>query len=386
MAGGVLLGLLCGRAGAADRPQVLLYASDWLGPMRVLAADPIGGHGLGQLTFQRVERANCGLPWACGTEDPAPSPDGRVLAYTESGELWFARPDGSHPYRVARTRVEALAWSRDSRRLAYTTADGLHVVGPTGREHRRVPRFRASELAWSLDSRAIAGRDGSRISVLRGNRTTLVATNAGIGAPSLAWLPNGRISFTTGPLWSDTNVVTVSATGLGTVRDLGPGSGPAWTPDGRLVAVSTSNGIEVIDPATGGRRRLTRESGFELEWSPDGRTLAYIQGWVPRSATPRAPVTCGRSRSRVACVRSSRRTAGTADRSSRSPGRDPLPERAIAPLPTTTASSQADLCRPSQRTGSVSHTAHAGTCTPGHRPQRRPSRSTRRPAVPATRP
>jgi Tol biopolymer transport system component len=275
---GVLLGLVGSRAGAADQPQVLLYASDWLGPMRVLAADPSGGNGIRQVTFQRVERTSCGLPWACGTDDPTPSPDGRVLAYRKPGELWFARPDGSHPHRVARTPVEALAWSRDSRRLAYTTYDGLHVVGSTGREDRHVQRFRASELAWSADGRAIAGRDGSRISVLRGGRTTLVATNAGFVAPSLAWLPDGRISFTTGSLWSETNVVTVSATGLGPQRDLGPGWGPAWTPDGRLVAVSTRNGIEVIDPTTRGRRRLSRETGFDLEWSADGRTLAYIEG------------------------------------------------------------------------------------------------------------
>jgi hypothetical protein len=97
--------------------------------MRVLAADPTRAHGVGQLTFQHVESADCGLPWACGTEDPTPSPDGRVLAYRELSELWFARPDGSHPHRVARTWVHALAWSRDSRRLAYTTFDGLHVVG-----------------------------------------------------------------------------------------------------------------------------------------------------------------------------------------------------------------------------------------------------------------
>jgi hypothetical protein len=276
---GVLLGLPGSRADAADRPQVLLYASDWLGPMRVLAADPTGAHGAGQLTFQHVESASCGLPWACGTEDPTPSPDGRVLAYRELSELWFARPDGSHPHRVARTWVHALAWSRDSRRLAYTTFDGLHVVGSTGREERRVQRFSASELAWSSDGRAIAGRDGSRISVLRDGRTTLVATNAGIGVPSLAWLPNGRISFTTGSL-GDTNVVTSSATGLGPQRDLGPGRGAAWTPDGRLVAVSSRNGIEVIDAATKRRRRLSRENGFDLEWSPDGQTLAYIEGAV----------------------------------------------------------------------------------------------------------
>lgn len=115
--------------------------------------------------------------------------------------------------------------------------------------------------------------------MLRGDRTVLEAKNAGVGAPSLEWLPNGRISYTTGPAWS-TNVVTVSATGLGPVRDLGPGSGPAWTRDGRLVAVSTKNGIQVIDAATGKRRRLSRESGFELEWSPDDRTLAYIEGAV----------------------------------------------------------------------------------------------------------
>jgi len=277
---GALLAATSRGAGAADRPAVLLYASDWLGPMRILVADPTRGREVGQLTFQHVGAATCGLPWACGTGDPTPSPDGLVVAYTESGELWLARADGSKPHRVAKMRVDALAWTRDSRRLAFTTFDGLHVVGSTGLDDRPVQRFHASALAWSPDGRAIAGQDGSRISVLRGGRTTLVATNASVGAPSLEWLPNGRISFTTGSFWRDTNVVTVSATGAGPPRDLGPGWGPAWTRDGRLAGVSTRDGIEVIDVATGGRRRLSRESGFDLEWSPDGRTLAYIQGWV----------------------------------------------------------------------------------------------------------
>ena len=94
---GTLLGLLSRGAGAADRPAILLYASDWLGPMRILAADPTGTRPVGQLTFQPVEDGICGLPWACGTDEPTPSPDGHVVAYTTPAELWLARADGSKP-------------------------------------------------------------------------------------------------------------------------------------------------------------------------------------------------------------------------------------------------------------------------------------------------
>src|SRR6185295_1525286 len=56
----------------------------------------------------------------------------------------------------------------------------------------------------------------------------------------------------------------------------GPTS-PAWSPDGRTLAVSMQGSLWAIDPATGRARQLTSGPGYDYQpdWSPDGRFLVY---------------------------------------------------------------------------------------------------------------
>lgn len=289
----IVLTLAVGLGGVADSGVsarssggrlVLLYASDWLGPTRLFAVDPSGSRPPGQVTFHRLKPVLCGSAWACGTDDPRPSPDGRMVAYRDSGDLWVARADGSRRSRLhggssAAGFVGAYAWSPDSRRIAYSVSRELRIVTASGTDDRLLARVDASALAWSPDGRALAAQDLDRIIVVRGRSVQRLATNANTATPSVAWLRTGRISYLSG-LRADTRVVTVGATGLGPLRDLGPGSSSAWTRDGRWLAVSTGTGIELVDPKTLRRRRLTPDRGFDLEWSPDGAQLAYIEGSI----------------------------------------------------------------------------------------------------------
>ena len=56
----------------------------------------------------------------------------------------------------------------------------------------------------------------------------------------------------------------------------GPTS-PAWSPNGRTLAVSMQGSLWMIDPATTRARQLTNGPGYDYQpdWSPDGRFLAY---------------------------------------------------------------------------------------------------------------
>jgi TolB protein len=53
---------------------------------------------------------------------------------------------------------------------------------------------------------------------------------------------------------------------------------PAWSPDGRLLAIAMSGSIWTIDPGTGVARELTYNRKYHSmpAWSPDGRWIAYV--------------------------------------------------------------------------------------------------------------
>jgi Tol biopolymer transport system component len=70
---------------------------------------------------------------------------------------------------------------------------------------------------------------------------------------------------------------------------------PAWSPDGRRIAVTNAVGcgdvvcahqeIWIVDVASGSRRRLTRH-GIQPSWSPDGRHIAYTHVTVGGEVEP----------------------------------------------------------------------------------------------------
>ena len=74
-----------------------------------------------------------------------------------------------------------------------------------------------------------------------------------------------------------THVLTVNADGTG-LRDLGPGTIPSWSPDGKRLAVGQRDafrGVWVMNADGSGRQRIDEE-GWGLEWSPNSEEIAYI--------------------------------------------------------------------------------------------------------------
>jgi TolB protein len=113
----------------------------------------------------------------------------------------------------------------------------------------------------------------------------------GVIAMLPAWTPGGGVAWT-GYRSGNPDVWVEACPGCPEGRGPGPrvlsarqglNSGPAWSPDGRLVALTLEDDgnpdIFLIDPATGAEiARLTVNGGIDTSptWSPDGRTIAFV--------------------------------------------------------------------------------------------------------------
>ncbi|HXI20391.1 MAG TPA: hypothetical protein VNH46_04865, partial [Gemmatimonadales bacterium] len=242
---------------------------------------------------------------------PAVSPDGHSIAFTANRDghfdIWVIGADGQGERRVTDTEAPErnLAWlatgeigfslfEGDSSRIYAIRPDGtgLHQLGTVpGRELRISP-------------------DGSRVVQPLGQFPALrlvVAALDGSGARDLtdgthpafhpAWSADGsHIAFSErlGPDTTALAIVAVDGSDHHLIGSIPPAEGsvemPAWSPDGRRIAVQVGRyprdrtdqavaHIRVVDVASGEARQLGRHQRPYLDetpaWFPDGETLAF---------------------------------------------------------------------------------------------------------------
>ena len=184
----------------------------------------------------------------CSEFSPDWSRTGRWLAfvcgYGRSAGVYVMRVDRTVRRRVFPPRsgerfFGGPVWAPDDRRLAVPRETGIWVVDVDGSDLLRVSRGADESPTWSADGRWIAyerkRRGGSDIFKMRANGTQ-----------------DRRIA-----------------------RDA---TGPAWSPDGRSIAVLKQGSIWTMNPDGGSVRRVLRArkgDPTDLAWSPDSRYLAY---------------------------------------------------------------------------------------------------------------
>jgi dipeptidyl aminopeptidase/acylaminoacyl peptidase len=191
-------------------------------------------------------------------------------------------------HRVRRFRTFGLLFASLSVAAAATTAQ--HALPPGAVAIINQDRF-GSQVAICVGTRDRAVQRGPRkispTEVWAGEANQLHKLNAGVGACDPAWSPDGRrIAVTAADgLWvfpaaSSNGRLSVEArVPLGepvefTYRAF---SHPEWSPDGDLVALLVTNGgnswVEVFDPASGRLFYTSPPAAYAFSWGSTSRSL-----------------------------------------------------------------------------------------------------------------
>ncbi len=199
---------------------------------------------------------------------PAPFPADPLLIRQDTAPGWpgtchgvIARRDAAaeKPVQLAVGGAAACdtlpQWSPDRRSFAFTrsTSEGTAVwtANADGSNARRITSVAGGRVSWSPD--------GSRLAVLRMKDGVQQLFVVGVADGAARQLTSGG----------------------GQVED------PAWSPDGKSIAVCLQTGpenwqIHLVDPADPNRapQQVTRlpHPALDPVWSPDGTTFAYTAG------------------------------------------------------------------------------------------------------------
>jgi TolB protein len=275
---------------AATPPGRIAFMRE--GKVWVIAADGSGEQALTDTLFFKTERP---IGWM---------PDGRRVLYWNHSEvgwdIWAVSADGRERRNLTRVRsggCRSPAPSPDGKRIAFLRDDppGLYLMDAEGGNARRLTHmgFRDLPPSWSPDGKRLAytteerGKFSLRCFDLTSERDSLLGPGS-----SPRWSPDGKRLLFEEVRDKVAGLGVMSPEGADAVRlTKGPAQAgaPAWSPDGTRVAYFTSRDgkaelrVLTVDRTTDGLLASV-EGPWESapSWSPDGKWLTFAAGPEPK--------------------------------------------------------------------------------------------------------